>query len=141
MTDFTPLLADPDTTIAVVGATDSPGKYGGIIYRDLKGRGFRVFPVNPSRDTVDGDPAFAGLGDLPEPPTIVNVVVPPDAGRRMLDEAERLGYKRIWFQPGAETDELVEDAIERGFEVLADACIMVRARTAGVTRGRGPGSR
>jgi predicted CoA-binding protein len=132
MTDFTPLLAEPDTSIAVVGATDSPGKYGGIIYRDLKGRGFRVFAVNPSRDTVDGDPAYAGLADLPEAPTIIDVVVPPAAGRRMLDEAERLGYRRIWFQPGAETPGLVEEALARGFEVLADACIMVRARTAGM---------
>lgn len=133
MTDFTPLLAEPDTTIAVVGATDSPGKYGGIIYRDLKARGFRVFAVNPSRDTVDGDPAYAGLADLPGAPTIIDVVVPPSVGRSVLDEAERLGYRRIWFQPGAETPDLVEEALDRGFEVLADACIMVRARTAGLT--------
>ncbi|NIQ54637.1 MAG: CoA-binding protein, partial [Gemmatimonadetes bacterium] len=51
--------------MAVVGATDSPDKYGGIIYRDLKRRGFRVFAVNPGRETVDGDPAYAGLADLP----------------------------------------------------------------------------
>ncbi len=51
MTDLTHLLASTDIDIAVVGATDSPGKYGGIIYRDLKGLGYRVRAVNPNRAT------------------------------------------------------------------------------------------
>ena len=48
--DFAALLTDPATTIAVVGATDDPAKFGGRIYRDLKGKGFRVLAVNPRRD-------------------------------------------------------------------------------------------
>jgi hypothetical protein len=34
--DLTPTLLEPDTTLAIIGATDAPGKYGGIIYRDMK---------------------------------------------------------------------------------------------------------
>ena len=58
MTDITRLLDQPDTTIAIVGATDNPSKYGHVIYRDLKQKGFPVYPVNPNRSTVDGDKAF-----------------------------------------------------------------------------------
>ena len=32
---------------AVVGATDNPEKYGNQIVKDLKKRGYTVFPVNP----------------------------------------------------------------------------------------------
>ena len=39
MTDLTPLLGEPGASVAVIGATDHPTKYGGIIYRDLKRRG------------------------------------------------------------------------------------------------------
>ena len=83
MTDIAHLLQDSDTTIAVVGATDNRSKYGSIIYRDLKAKGFAVYPVNTRRSNVDGDPAYPTLGDLPQPPTIVNIVVPPrrDPGR------------------------------------------------------------
>ena len=67
----------PDPLIAVVGATDHPGKYGGTIYRNLKAKGYRVAAVNPLRDTVDGDPCVPTLMDLAETPDIVNIVVPP----------------------------------------------------------------
>ena len=55
MNDIASLLHRDDTTIAIVGATDDPAKYGSVIYRDLKHKGFEVFAVNPNRDTVDGD--------------------------------------------------------------------------------------
>jgi predicted CoA-binding protein len=125
---ITDLLEDPTTTVAVVGATDTPGKYGGIIYRDLKAKGFTVFAVNPAAESVDGDPAYATLADLPETPTIVNVVVNPWLGRRVLRKALELGLMNVWLQPGAENDELVAFLDENGFNYLANACIMVKSR-------------
>ncbi len=77
MTDIATLLNEPETTVAVVGATDNPTKYGSVIYRDLKRKGYSVYPVNPNRTEVDGDEAYPTLDKLPESPTIVNIVVPP----------------------------------------------------------------
>ncbi|MDP3983439.1 MAG: CoA-binding protein [Acidimicrobiia bacterium] len=131
MTDFLELLAAPDTTVAVVGASDNMAKYGAIIYRDLKARGFPVFPVNPNRTTVDGDPAYPNLATLPEEPTIIDMVIPADIGLSVLEEADRLGYRRVWFQPGSESAELLRYAQERGFDLLHDACIMVVAGSVG----------
>ena len=85
------LLNEGDPVVAVVGATDNPRKYGNRIYLDLKGKGFRVFPVNPSRDTVDGDPAYAKLSDLPEIPDIIDFVVPAPRTLRILEQAKELG--------------------------------------------------
>lgn len=123
------LLSDLSNLIAVVGATDTPGKYGGVIYRDLKGRGHRVVAVNPRRDTVDGDPAYPDLSSLPERPDLVNVVVPPGPGRRVVAEAVELGLESIWFQPGADHPGVVEDATRAGMDVVAGPCIMVVSRT------------
>ena len=64
MSDIATLLQDEATTVVVVGATDNPAKYGSVIYRDLKGKGFTVWPVNTHRQTVDGDPAYRSLSDL-----------------------------------------------------------------------------
>ena len=80
----------PDPLIAVVGATDRPGKFGGKIYRNLKGKGYRVVAVNPGRATVDGDEAFGSIADLPEPPDIVNIVVPPPRTLRVLDDVAEI---------------------------------------------------
>lgn len=131
MTDLTALLSAPDVTVAVVGATDSPGKYGGIIYRDLKRRGVKVLAVNPHRSEVDGDPAYPDLRSLPVEPDIVNMVVPPAEGLGVVREAKELGLNQVWLQPGSEDPDLVDFLDGEDFHWLADACIMVRLRTVG----------
>jgi predicted CoA-binding protein len=127
--DIHALLRRPDTTIAVVGATDNLTKYGSVIYRDLKRKGYTVYPVNPGRDTVDGDTAYPDLTSLPVTPTIVNMVVPADVGEKVLDEAHELGITNVWVQPGGESPNILSRLSEGGFEYLANACIMVQTRT------------
>ena len=91
MLDILQLLDEPGTTIALVGATDNPSKYGHTIYHDLKRKGYAVIPVNPQRDTVDGDKAYEKVGDIPEPPTIVNFVIPPRFTLHVLRQCLELG--------------------------------------------------
>ena len=128
MTDIATLLNEPETTVAVVGATDNAMKYGSVIYRDLKRKGYAVFPVNPNRAEVDGDKAYPSLDELPESPTIVNIVVPPTATIQVLKKSLELGLKNIWLQPGAESPESLAFLQEHGFNYLANACIMVESR-------------
>ena len=128
MNDIATLLHRDDTSAAVVGATDDPAKYGGVIYRDLKQKGFEVYPVNPSRDTVDGDQAYASLDSLPVEPTIVNIVVPPQATLGVLQKARELGYRNVWVQPGAESPEVMSYLTSNDFNYLANSCIMVQSR-------------
>ncbi|RPI23089.1 MAG: CoA-binding protein [Actinobacteria bacterium] len=118
-------LRGDDPLIAVVGATDHPAKYGGIIYRNLKRKGYRVVAVNPYRDSVDGDAAYPMLADLPERPDIIDFVVPPSRTLRVLGEASDLGMRTVWVQPGAESSEVVRFLEEGGFDYVVDACIMV----------------
>ena len=125
MNTMVALLDRPDTVVAVVGATDHPAKYGGIIYRDLRAQGVTVRAVNPYRDTVAGDPCWRSLADLPEPPTIVNIVVPPTRTLAVLEECSRLGLKTVWIQPGAADDEVHRYLEESDLDALVDACIMV----------------
>lgn len=119
-------LSDP--LVAVVGATDTPGKFGGRIYRDLKTKGYRVVAVNPGRETVDGDPSFKSLSDLPERPDIVNIVVPPSRTMRVLDAAAEIDDVAVWIQPGAADNAVRDKVVELGIPALIDACIMIEAR-------------
>ncbi|MEA2024808.1 MAG: CoA-binding protein [Actinomycetota bacterium] len=126
MNTISALLNGGDPVVAVVGATDNPRKYGNRIYLDLKRKGFRVYPVNPSGDTVDGDPAYPKLSDLPETPDIVNFVVPPPRTLRILEQARGLGVMTVWVQPGAENEAVTRYLDEHGFDYVTDDCIMVR---------------
>jgi predicted CoA-binding protein len=124
------LLSEPGIIIAVVGATDNPDKFGHAIYRDLKRKGYRLFPVNPNRDAVDGDRAYPNLQSLPETPDIVNLVVPPEISLTVALECLLLGIENLWLQPGAESPEVLEYLQENGFNYVAGACIMLKTRRA-----------
>lgn len=128
MRDIATLLEEPETTVAVVGATDDPSKYGHVIYRDLKRKGYAVFPVNQRRAEVDGDKAYRTLSDLPDKPTIVNIVVPPRETVKVLQQCLEQDLMNVWLQPGAESPESLAMLQERGFNYLANACIMVQSR-------------
>ncbi len=54
-------------TIAVIGASNDPGKLSGRPLANLKRLGFkgRVVPVNPMRATVQGLPAVSSIEELP----------------------------------------------------------------------------
>lgn len=132
MKDLTPLLSEPGTSIAVIGATDHPTKYGGIIYRDMKSKGFPVFAVNPYRETVDGDPCWPTVKDLPEKPTIAVFVIPARRGLEVLRQCAESGIRNIWIQPGAFSPELEAELEAGDFDWIANACVMVRARVAAV---------
>ena len=128
MKDLVNLLGEWSTDIAVVGASDNPSKYGSVIYRDLKRKGFTVYPVNSNRSHVDGDRTFPALGDLPGKPTIVNLVVPPKVTLEILRQCLALGLKNVWLQPGAESPEVLAFLQPNDFNYLASTCIMVESR-------------
>jgi uncharacterized protein len=114
---------------AVVGASNDTAKFGNRIYRDLRSAGYTVYAINPNETTVEGDPAFPSLADLPEVPAVVDVVVPSWIGQRIAREAADAGIQYFWLQPGAESDELIECAESLGLEVIHNACAMVEKRT------------
>jgi len=78
-------------SIAIVGASERPGSYGGEAMLNLARFGYpgRVFPVNPKRPIVHGFDAYPALGDLPVAPDAVVVAIPePEA---VVEQAAAMG--------------------------------------------------
>lgn len=111
-------------TWAVVGATENQEKYGYKIYQKLKSRGYKVYPVNPNYSEVEGDKCYSNLSELPEVPDVIDMVVAPKHGIKVVEEAARLGIKNIWLQPGTVNDELLKLAEEKGINTV-QACVLV----------------
>jgi predicted CoA-binding protein len=113
---------------AVVGASRDRSKFGNRVFRSLRDAGYTVFPVNPKGGTLEGAQVYPSLAELPEPPEVVDMVVPPAVTEQVVEEAYRLGLTRIWMQPGAESEAAIAYCHEHGIEVVHDACAMVWKR-------------
>ena len=116
-----------EKTLAVVGVSRGGKKFGNMVMKDLKGKGYRVFPVNPHAETIDGEPCYPSLETLPERPGGVITVVPPAVTETVVRDAKAAGIKRIWMQQGSESEAALGFCAENGLEVVHGECIMMFA--------------
>lgn len=112
-------------SLAVVGVSHNKDKFGTVIYRDLKAKGYRVFAVNPEMDMVEGDRCFAGLGALPEKPQGVVIVVQPKAAVKVLEDMAALGIQYAWLQQGADSPAAEAKAKELGLKLVSGECVFM----------------
>ena len=111
--------------VAVVGASRHKEKFGYKIFHSLKNSGFKIYPVNPEADEVDNVKAYPSLSDLPEKPDVVVTIVPSTATEEVVKEANKLGVKKVWMQPGSESDKAIEYCEKNGISVAAKMCMVV----------------
>jgi acetate---CoA ligase (ADP-forming) len=93
--DLRPLF-DP-RSVAVVGASDDPAKWGNWLGRGaLKGEHRRpVYLVNRNGGSVLGRTAYTSLGELPDAPELVVVAVPAAAFEQTVDDALTAGARAL----------------------------------------------
>jgi acyl-CoA synthetase (NDP forming) len=84
--DHTRLIASIDRLlkprhVAVVGASQTHGKHGNTVVRNLQRWDFpgAIYPVNPSADQVEGLTCYAGIADLPEAADCAFLAIPAGA--------------------------------------------------------------
>jgi uncharacterized protein len=113
--------------LAVVGASDAPGNFGGSVYEELRKRGYDPVAVNPGATTVRGDPCYPDLGSVPGEVEGAIVMVGRERALPVLRQCAARGVPRVWLfrgigGAGAMSEPAVELAHDLGLEVVAGAC-------------------
>ncbi len=117
------------TNFAVTGVSRDRDKYGYKVYQSLKAAGYRVYPVNPNTDSIDGDTCYPSLDNIPVAIDCVVTVTPPDVTEETLYIAGRLKIPFVWMQPGSESTAAINSARAFSLQVIAGGpCIMVLIR-------------
>ncbi|MDF1531449.1 MAG: CoA-binding protein [ANME-2 cluster archaeon] len=89
-------IFEPDS-IAVVGASASPGKWGNSILKNLLDSGFKgeVYPVNPREQEILGRTCYSSVLDIPGPVDLAVIAVPISLVFAVTDECGKKGIKGI----------------------------------------------
>jgi len=119
---------DRRNIFAVVGASTNPEKYGNKVFKELKDAGYRTYPVNPNCVELYGEKCYPNLHSLPELPDIVDIVVPPNITEKIVKECKKLGIKKVWMQPGSESEKAIKFCQRNGIEVIHGVCVMIERR-------------
>jgi uncharacterized protein len=112
-------------TVALVGASGAGKKFGSYAYAELKKRGYRVLPIHPTAEAIQGDRCWRSLADLPEPVERLLVIVKPERAEAVVREAAAAGVRRVWLQQGAESPAALLAAEQLGLDVVHGQCILM----------------
>jgi acetyl-CoA synthetase (ADP-forming) len=79
--------------IAVVGASKNPSKIGHIVLKNILDGGYkgRVYPVNPTAESVLGLPCYPSVSSINGEVDVVIVSVPADKTIEVAEDAGRAG--------------------------------------------------
>src|SRR5688572_14374984 len=109
-------------TVAVIGATETPGSVGRTLLWNLMSNPFggAVFPVNPKRSAVLGIKAYPNIAAVPEKVDLAVVVTPAPTVPDVIAQCAEAGVKgAIVISAGFK--ELGLSGVELEREVLANA--------------------
>jgi uncharacterized protein len=115
-------------TIAVIGLSEVPSKPSHYVSEYMQQHDYKIYPINPSIQSVLGEKCYASLADLPIKPDIVNVFRLPKFIPAIVDEMLQLGLPNLWVQQGIINLEAAARAEAGGIHVVMDRCIMVQHR-------------
>lgn len=87
-------LLEP-ASVAVIGASARPASVGATVWRNLRSGSFPgpLWAVNPKHRTLDGEPVFARVADLPAAPDLAVVCTPPASVPGLIAELAERGTR------------------------------------------------
>ena len=119
--------------IAVVGASDKPGRPSNGVFGFLVERGYDVVGVNPglAGQSLHGRPVVATLAEV-EALDMVDVFRAADQAGAAVDEAIRLRARTVWLQLGVVDRAAAARAATAGLQVVMDRCPAIEWRRLGL---------
>ena len=114
--------------IAVVGMSRSGKKYGNYASKELKLKGYEIYPVHPEAQEIDGLQCYPDLKCLSGKIDGLWISIPPQKVNAVLEEAAEIGLKNIWLQQGAWSADVQQTIDRLKLPVVSKKCILMYAQ-------------
>ncbi len=110
--------------VLVVGASADRRKYGNRAVRAYRAAGWRVLPVNPKAEPIEGLCTYASVAEAPGPADRATIYLPPEKSLEVLADLARSGVREVFLNPGSESSAVISRAEALGLQIVL-ACSIV----------------
>lgn len=119
-------------SFAFIGLSRDPKKFSRAVFKELRAKGYELFPVNPKMDDVEGVKCYHDISELPKNVRHALFMTPKPFTVGAVENAINSGFTHLWLQQGTESKEAIDAASEKGVKLIAGACIMMHSNPSGV---------
>ncbi|MEN6447341.1 MAG: acetate--CoA ligase family protein [Syntrophaceae bacterium] len=124
-------------SIAVVGASTTPGKVGYDIFANILKGGFKgtLYPVNPTAHSIISVKSFKTITDIPDTIDLAIVILPPKRALPAVEEAIRkdvggivivsAGFREVGGEGRLIEDKILAACREAGVRLVGPNCLGV----------------
>jgi predicted CoA-binding protein len=123
MQDIQGFLAEK--TLAVAGLSRDEKSFSATAFKELRTRGYTLYPVNPNAATILGEKCYPSVAVLPGKVGGVLVFTSPAHTEKVVREAAAAGIRRIWIQQGAQSDAAVRFCADSNLPAVTKQCILM----------------
>lgn len=119
-------------TIAIVGASRNPKKFGYQVTEHLVKHGYHVVPIHREASEILGLPCVRSIGDLPASVSAICIVVPKHQTDDLLRSALDKGIREVWIQQMSDGPETAAIAAISDANIVRGRCIFMYSEPEGV---------
>jgi predicted CoA-binding protein len=123
--------------IAMVGVSRNPKKFGYAAFKELKEKGMKIIPVNPSTDQIMGEKVYPTVSMLPSEVKGIIVVTKKEKTAEVIREAKQKGIKQIWIQQMADSKEAMDELRGSDINFITGRCILMHYKPNGIHKFHG----
>lgn len=109
--------------IAIIGASKNRDKFGNKAVRAYKEKHHVVFPVNPHEREIEGLTCYNSVFEIPLEIDVVSIYLPPVLGMKVVDDIIKKGIKKVYLNPGSESQDIIKKLKKKKIEVLEECSI------------------
>jgi uncharacterized protein len=104
--------------IAIIGASRDRSKFSNKAVRAYKQNDHVVFPVNPHEKEIEGLTCYATVMEIPIDVDAASLYLPPEIGLKVIDDIIRKGIKKVYLNPGSESEGIIEKLRASNIETI-----------------------
>ncbi len=112
---------------AIAGVSRNPGKFGRVVYNDLKKQGYTLYPINPNLSEIEGEKVYSTVGELPADVKHLFIATAKKDTDEVLRQAIQKGIMNVWVQQMSETPDTIKIAAESNVQLISKKCIFMFA--------------
>ncbi len=109
-------------SFAIIGASNEMLKYGYELVCVFKDYDYKIFPINPKYDEIEGIKCYSSLEELPEKPDVVLIALAPKNTNNAIDQLKSIGNIIVWLPPNCFDEIAVSKVKELSLDYVSDIC-------------------